>query len=191
MKTVKGTRTEKNLLTSFAGESQARNRYDFFAKQAQKDGYQQIAAIFEETALHEYQHARRMFECLAGGMVEITATYPAGKVGSTLENLEAAAGGEHEEWSELYPEFARIAREEGFEQVARMYENICVSERHHEERFRALAELVKNQTMFSRPEAVSWTCRKCGYTHYGAEPPKACPACAHPQAYFERKQEQW
>ena len=182
MKAIVGTRTEKNLLISFAGESQARNRYDLFAKQAKKDGFQQIAAIFEETALHEYQHARRMFEFLEGCMVQITATYPAGKVGTTLENLEAAASGEHEEWSDMYPEFARIAREEGFEQVARMYENVSVSERHHEERFRALAELVKNQTMFCRSDAVSWTCRKCGYTHHGSEPPKACPACAHSQA---------
>jgi rubrerythrin len=191
MKCITGTETEKNLLKSFAGESQARNRYDLFAKQARKEGFQQIAAIFEETAQHEHQHARRMFEFLEGGMVEITAIYPAGKVGSTLENLEAAAGGEHEEWSDLYPEFARIAREEGFEQVAKLYDNICVSERHHEERYRLFAQIVKHDTMFCRRDTITWTCRKCGYTHHGPEAPKACPTCAHPQGYFERKREQW
>lgn len=191
MKRVTGTETEKNLLKSFTGESQARNRYDLFAKQARTEGFQQIATIFEETALHEQQHARRMFDYLEGGMVEITAVYPAGKVGSTLENLEAAAGGEHEEWSDLYPDFARTAREEGFEQVAKLYENICVAEKHHEERYRLLAQIVKHNTMFRRQEPITWTCRKCGYTHYGPEAPKACPTCAHPQGYFERKREQW
>ncbi len=191
MKGINGTKTEQNLLKSFAGESQARNRYDLFAKQARKDGYQQIAALFEETALHEHQHARRMFDFLEGGMVEITASYPAGKVGTTLENLKEAAGGENEEWTTLYPEFARIAREEGFELVAKLYDNICVAEKHHEERYNTFAKIVQENTMFTREEPITWTCRKCGYTHTGPEAPKACPTCAHSQPYFERKRVQW
>jgi rubrerythrin len=191
VKGIRGSRTEKNLLKSFAGESQARNRYDLFAKQARKDGYQQIAALFEETALHEHQHARRMFDFLEGGMVEITASYPAGKVGTTLENLKAAAGGENDEWTSLYPEFARVAREEGFELVAKLYDNICVAEKHHEERYNTFAKIVEDCVMFSRDESITWTCRKCGYTHTGHEAPKACPTCAHSQAYFERKRVHW
>lgn len=191
MKGIKGTRTEQNLLKSFAGESQARNRYDMFAKQARKDGYEQIAAIFEETALQEQQHARRMFDFLEGGMVEITAMYPAGKVGTTLENLRAAASGENEEWTCLYPEFARIAREEGFDLVARLYDNVCVAEKHHEERYTELAAMVEANTVFYRQKPVTWVCRKCGYTHTGPEAPKACAACSHPQAYFELKRTGW
>ncbi|MBN1296453.1 rubrerythrin family protein [bacterium] len=191
MKGIQGTRTEQNLLKSFAGESQARNRYDMFAKQAKKEGFEQIAAIFEETALHEQQHAKRMFEFLEGGMVEITAMYPAGKVGTTLENLTSAAAGENEEWSELYPAFARIAREEGFEAVAKLYEHVCISERHHEQRYLKLAGMVEAGMIFRRSQDVVWTCRKCGYTHSGKEPLKACPACAHPMAYFERIREEW
>jgi rubrerythrin len=191
MKGIKGTRTEQNLLKSFAGESQARNRYDLFAKQAKKEGFQQIAGIFEETALHEHQHARRMFDFLEGGPVEITAAYPAGKVGTTLENLRAAAAGENEEWTDLYPEFARVAREEGFELVAKLYENICVAEKHHDERYTALAKMVEDNAVFYRQKEITWTCRKCGYTHTGPDAPKACPTCAHPQAYFEKRRTEW
>lgn len=191
MKGINGTQTEKNLLKSFAGESQARNRYDLFARQAKKEGFEQIAAVFEETALHEQQHARRMFEFLEGDMVEITAMYPAGKVGTTLENLKASASGENEEWTDLYPEFARVAREEGFEAVAKLYENICVAEKHHEERYSTLAKMVEENSIFYRQSDITWTCRKCGYTHSGSNAPKACPTCAHPQAYFERKRVHW
>jgi len=191
MRGIKGSQTEKNLLKSFAGESQARNRYDLFAKQARKEGYEQIAAIFEETAMHEHQHARRMFDFLEGGGVEITAMYPAGKVGTTLENLKAAAEGENEEWSCLYPEFAKVAQEEGFDLVAKLYQNICVAEKHHEERYSTFAKIVEENAMFYRQETITWTCRKCGYTHSGPDAPKACPTCAHPQAYFERKRTIW
>ncbi|HPQ39245.1 MAG TPA: rubrerythrin family protein [bacterium] len=191
MKGIKGTHTEKNLLKSFAGESQARNRYELFAKQAKKEGFEQIAAVFEETALHEQQHARRMFDFLEGDMVEITAVYPAGKVGTTLENLQAAASGENEEWTDLYPEFAEVARKEGFDVVAKLYDNICVAEKHHEERYLTLAKMVEENSVFFRQEEIVWTCRKCGFTHKGSTAPKACPTCAHPQAYFERKRVHW
>lgn len=191
MKGIKGTETEKNLLKSFAGESQARNRYDLFAKQAKKEGYETIAAIFQETALHEHQHARRMFSFLEGGGVEITAMYPAGKVGTTLENLKASACGENEEWTDLYPEFARVAREEGFEAVAKLYENICVAEKHHEERYTTLAKMVEENAVFYRKTEITWTCRKCGYTHHGPDAPKACAVCAHPQGYFEERRISW
>ena len=191
MKGIKGTATEKNLLKSFAGESQARNRYDLFAKQAKKEGFQQIAEIFEQTALHEHQHARRMFDFLEGGGVEITAMYPAGKVGTTLENLRAAAAGENEEWTDLYPEFARVAREEGFELVAKLYETICIAERHHDERYTELAKMVEANAVFYRQEKITWACRKCGYVFDGADAPKACPVCAHPQGHFEKRRYDW
>ena len=191
MPSIRGTITERNLLMAFAGESQARNRYSYFASQARKEGFEQIAAVFEETANQEKEHAKRFFSFLDGGEVEITATFPAGKVGSTAENLAAAAHGEHEEWSELYPTFARIAREEGFPVVASVFEKICIAERHHEERYRALLKNVQDGTVFAKGESTTWSCRNCGYTHEGPDAPKACPACAHPQEHFEVKASNW
>ncbi len=191
MASIKGTKTEKNLLKAFAGESQARNRYTYFAGQAKKDGLVQIAAIFEETANQEKEHAKRFFSFLEGGDLEITATYPAGKVGTTAENLAAAAGGEHEEWTELYPAFAKIAREEGFPAVAAVFEKICIAEKHHEERYRALLKNVQDGKVFKKDAKTTWSCRNCGYTHEGDEAPKACPACAHPQEHFEVKSANW
>ena len=186
MKSVKGTQTEKNLLKSFAGESQARSRYKFFASQARKDGYEQIAAIFEETAEQEKEHAKRFFKFLEGGMVEITACYPAGVIGTTMENLRAAAEGENEEWVELYPEFARIADEEGFPAIATAWRKISEVEAFHEQRYRRLLERVESGQVFEREEEIEWQCRNCGYVHKGKSAPKACPACVHPQAYFEK-----
>ena len=187
MKSVKGTRTEKNLLTSFAGESQARNRYTYFASAAKKEGYEQIAAIFTETAEQEKEHAKRMFKYLEGGCVEITASFPAGVIGSTADNLRAAAAGENEEWSKDYPMFADIADEEGFPEIAAMYRNISVAERGHEERYLALLRNVESGKVFAKDEKTVWQCRNCGYIHEGTEAPEACPACLHPQAYFEVK----
>jgi rubrerythrin len=184
-KSVKGTRTEQNLLKSFAGESQARNRYTYFASTAKKEGYEQIAAIFEETANQEKEHAKRMFSFLEGGMVEITATYPAGVVGTTEENLKAAAGGEHEEWSELYPFFAQVAEEEGFPAIAAMYKMISIAEKAHEERYLALLHNIEANEVFDRIDEVTWQCRNCGFIYKSKTPPKTCPACLHPQAYFE------
>lgn len=188
-KSIKGTLTEKNLLTSFAGESQARNRYTFFAKQAMKDGYEQIAAIFLETAEQERMHAKRMFEHLKGGMVSITATYPAGVIGTTLENLKEAAAGEHEEAFELYPSFAATAEKEGFPQIAEMYRRIIISEQAHEKRYQRLMMNIEREQVFSREHEVTWQCRKCGYVHRGKEAPKKCPACQHAQAYFQLEEE--
>jgi rubrerythrin len=185
MSSSKGTGTEQNLLKAFAGESQARNRYDFAAKAARKEGFHQIAAIFEETAANEKQHAKTFFRFLEGGMVEITAAYPAGIIDDTAGNLLAAAEGEHEEWSELYPEFARVAREEGFEEVARVFEAIARVEKEHEDRFRRLLDNVKNETVFKKETKVRWRCRECGHIHEGPEPPPKCPACAHPKEHFE------
>lgn len=187
MKSIKGTQTEQNLLKSFAGESQARMRYTFFAKEAQKEGYEQIAAIFRETADQEMTHAKRMFKYLEGGMVEITAAYPAGKIGTTAENLKAAAEGENEEWTDLYPHFADVAEEEGFKEIATMYRMIAKAEAVHEERYLKLLSRVENGTVFSRDEAIEWQCRHCGYVFSGKKPPKTCPTCLHPQAYFEPK----
>ena len=187
MKSVKGTRTEKNLLTSFAGESQARNRYTYFASAAKKEGYEQIAAIFTETADQEKEHAKRMFKYLEGGCVEITATYPAGVIGSTADNLRAAAAGENEEWTKDYPMFAKIADEEGFPEIAAMYRNISIAEKGHEERYLALLKNIEEGHVFSKEEKTVWQCRNCGYIHEGTEAPEACPACLHPQAYFEVK----
>ena len=181
-KSIKGTRTEKNLATSFAGESQARMRYTYFASAAKKEGFEQISAIFTETADQEKEHAKRMFKWLEGGMVEITASYPAGVIGTTLENLKAAAAGENEEWSLDYPRFADIADEEGFPAIAKMYREIAVAEKGHEERYRAF---VKN--VFKKDVETVWQCRNCGYVHVGTEAPEICPACLHPQAYFEVK----
>jgi rubrerythrin len=185
MKSIKGTETEKNLLKAFAGESQARNRYTFFAKVAKAEGYEQIAAIFLETAEQEKQHAKRYFSHLEGGDVEITATYPAGKVGTTAENLLAAATGEHEEWSDLYPHFGDIAEAEGFLNIAATFRKIAGVEVQHEKRYRKLLERVEAGTVFSREEETSWQCRECGHIHVGKDAPKACPTCAHPQAFFE------
>lgn len=187
MKSVKGTRTEKNLLTSFAGESQARNRYTYFASVAKKEGFEQIAAIFTETADQEKEHAKRMFKYLEGGCVEITASYPAGVIASTADNLRAAAAGENEEWSKDYPMFADIADEEGFPEIAAMYRNISVAEKAHEERYLALLKNVESGRVFAKEQTTVWQCRNCGYVHEGAEAPEACPACLHPQAYFEVK----
>ena len=185
MASVKGTQTEQNLLKSFAGESQARNRYTFFAKQADKEELYQIADIFRETADNELQHAKTMFKYLEGGMVEITAAYPAGVIGTTAESLAAAADGEHEEFVDLYPAFANTAEEEGFAEVASMYRAIANVEAHHEKRYRALLANVKEGTMFKKADTVQWKCRKCGHIHEGTEPHEKCPACKHPPHYFE------
>ncbi|MEA3422720.1 MAG: rubrerythrin family protein [Bacillota bacterium] len=188
MKSIKGTVTEQNLLKSFAGESQARGRYTMFAKQAKKDGYVQIERLFLETADNERVHADRFFSFLEGGDVEITASYPAGKVGTTLENLKAAAAGENEEYTELYPEFARIAKEEGFSEIAGAYLMIAKAEVEHEKRFLKLAENIENEVVFKKSETVRWKCSKCGYVHEGAEAPAVCPACLHPKGYYEIKE---
>jgi rubrerythrin len=185
MASIKGTQTEKNLLAAFAGESQARNRYTFFAGKARKEGYVQIADIFEETAQQEKEHAKRFFSFLEGGMVEITASFPAGVIGTTLENLKAAADGEHEEHTDLYPAFAKVAREEGFEAVAMVFDKISIAERQHEKRYRDLAASIEKGQTFKREKPVTWRCRNCGYLHTAEEAPISCPACAHPQAHFE------
>lgn len=191
MPSIKGTKTEQNLLKAFAGESQARNRYTFYAAKARKEGLLQIAAIFEETANQEKEHAKRFYSFLEGGDLEITACFPAGTVGSTAENLAHAAAGEHEEWNDLYPAFARLAREEGFPAVAALFEKVSVAEKHHEERYRALQHNVEQGKVFKKDEATTWACRNCGYVHEGPEAPKACPACAHPQEHFEVQAANW
>jgi rubrerythrin len=191
MKSLKGTRTEKNLLTAFAGESQARNRYTYFASQAKKEGYEQISAIFTETADNEKEHAKRLFKFLEGGEVEIAAAFPAGKIGTTAENLRAAAAGENYEHTTMYPEFARIAEEEGFPEIAAVFRAIAVAEKQHEKRYLGLLKNIENGTVFKKPQKVVWKCRNCGYVHEGTEPPAQCPACAHPQAYFELLSENW
>jgi rubrerythrin len=184
-KKVKGTRTEKNLLASFAGESQARNRYTFFASKARKEGYEQIAAIFTETAGNEKEHAEVFFNYLEGGEAEITAAYPAGVVGDTLANLEAAAAGEKMEWSELYATFEKIAREEGFPDVAASFQKIAEVEAFHEKRYRKLAANIKAGQVFRRDSSVLWHCINCGYIHEGTEAPEICPACRHARSYYE------
>jgi len=188
---LKGTQTEKNLLKAFAGESQARNRYTYFAGQAKKDGYVQIADIFEETANQEKEHAKRFFKFLEGDMLEITAMFPAGVIGPTLENLKAAAAGEHEEYSHLYPGFAKTARVEGFEDVAMVFEAISVAEKQHEKRYLDLAANIKAGRVFQRDDTVVWRCRNCGYLHKDYQAPEACPACVHPRAHFELLGENW
>lgn len=185
MKSLKGTQTEKNILTAFAGESQARNRYDYFAAKAKKGGFVLIADIFTETALQEKEHAKRLFKFLEGGAVEITAAYPAGAIKSTAENLEAAASGENEEWSSMYPTFADVAEKEGFPEIAAVMRNIAVAEKFHEKRYLALLKMVKEGTMFKREQETVWRCRNCGCLVRGKEAPEVCPACHHPQAYFE------
>ncbi len=184
MASLKGTQTEKNLLMAFAGESQARNRYKFFASKAKDEGYQAIAKIFLETANHEKEHASRLFKFMEGGMLEITAAFPAGKVGTTLENLQASAFGENEENTDMYPKFAQIAAQEGFDAIADIFKNIGYAERYHESRFKALAEAIENGTLFKSDNVVMWRCTNCGNWHIGTEAPSVCPACLHPQGYF-------
>lgn len=186
-KSIKGTETEKCLLKSFAGESQARTRYTFFASVAKKEGYEQIASIFLETADQEKEHAKRMFKFLEGGMVEITASYPAGKIGTTEENLIEAAAGEHEEWAIDYPAFAEIADKEGFKEIAVMYRMIAKVEEMHENRYKALLARIQSGSVFSREEAIDWQCRNCGFVITSKKAPQTCPACLHPQAFFEPK----
>ena len=185
MTALKGTQTEKNILTAFAGESQARNRYTYFAGKAKKEGYVQMAHIFEETANQEKEHAKRLFKLLEGGEVEIVGAFPAGLIGTTLENLKAAAEGEKYEYTEMYPEFAKTAREEGFAHIAAIFEAIAVAEKQHENRYNRLAANIAGGKVFKRDAAVTWRCRNCGYLHEGDTAPEACPACAHPQAHFE------
>jgi len=191
MSSLKGSQTEKNLLTAFAGESQARNRYTYFSSQARKEDLVQISRIFEETANQEKEHAKRFFKFLEGGEVEVKAGFPAGVIGTTLENLKAAAAGENYEHTTMYPGFAKIAREEGFDTIAQVFEAISVAEKQHEKRYRDLAANIENDRVFKRDQEVVWRCLNCGYLHVGLEAPKACPACAHPQAYFELLGENW
>jgi len=184
-KSLKGTQTEKNILTAFAGESQARNRYSYFASKAKKEGYVQIAAIFEETANQEKEHAKRLFKLLEGGEVEISGAFPAGVVGTTLDNLKESAAGENHEHTVMYPEFAATARQEGFGEIAAIFEAIAVAEKQHEKRYLDLMNNIKEGKVFKREQPVVWRCRNCGYLHEGTEAPEECPACAHPQAHFE------
>ena len=182
---LKGSQTEINLLTAFAGESQARNRYTYFASKAKKEGFEQISYIFSETADQEKEHAKRLFKFLEGGEASIQAAFPAGVIGSTLENLKAAAAGEHYEQTEMYPGFAVVAREEGFDAIAKVFESIAVAEKQHEKRYNALAANIAAGKVFEKDEEVVWRCRNCGYLHTGKEAPDPCPACDHPQAHFE------
>ncbi len=191
MASLKGTKTEKNILTAFSGESQARNRYTYFVSQAKKDGFQQVAYVFEETADQEKEHAKRLFKLLEGGEVEITASFPAGVIGTTSENLAEAAAGEHYEWTTMYPEFAVTARQEGFDKIADIFEAIAVAEKQHEKRYLGLKKLVDDGTFFEKEESVVWRCRNCGYLHEGKSAPAVCPACAHPRAHFELLGENW
>jgi len=188
---LRGSRTEKNILTAFAGESQARNRYTYFAAVAKKEGYVQIAAVFEETANQEKEHAKRLFKMLEGGEVEITASFPAGVIGNTVENLKASAEGERHETECMYPEFAKIAREEGFSDIACVFEAIAVAESFHEKRYLALARNIEQGAVFKKDKKVTWRCRNCGYIYQGEAAPNKCPACAHPQAHFELSEENW
>ena len=191
MKSLKGTETEKNLLKAFAGESQARNRYTMFVSKAKKEGYVQIADIFAETADQEKEHAKRLFKFLEGGELEITASFPAGVIGSTEENLLAGAQGENYEWTEMYPSFAVTAREEGFEQIADVFEAIAVAEKQHEKRYNELRANILASNVFKKESSVEWRCRNCGYVYQGVEAPSVCPACAHSQAHFELLGENW
>jgi rubrerythrin len=190
-KSIKGTQTEKNLLKAFAGESQAARRYRIFAKVARKEGYEQIAALFEETATQEDSHSKTFFKYLEGGMVEIMASYPAGKIGTTEENLEASAAGENEEQTELYPEFARIAEEEGFKKISNSFKMIATVEARHEKRYRKLLKNIIDNKVFEKDEEIEWVCRKCGYVHKGKKALTNCPCCEHPQAYFEQVAENY
>ena len=188
---LQGSQTERNILTAFAGESQARNRYNYFASQAKKDGYVQISDIFVETADQEKEHAKRLFKLLEGGEVEIQAAFPAGVIGSTVENLKEGAGGEHYEWTDMYPGFAAVAREEGFDDIATIFESIAVAEKQHEKRYLDLAANIESGSVFKKSEPVVWRCRNCGYLHEGTEALDICPACAHAQAHFELLGENW
>lgn len=191
MASLKGTKTEKNILTAFCGESQARNRYTYFVSKAKKEGFVQIADVFEETANQEKEHAKRLFKLLEGGEVEITGSFPAGVIGTTSENLAEAAAGEHYEWTTMYPEFAETAREEGFNVIAAVFEAIAVAEKQHEKRYLGLKKLIDEGTMFEKSEDVVWRCRNCGYLYEGKIAPAKCPACDHPQAHFELLGENW
>jgi rubrerythrin len=182
---LKGTQTEKNLITAFAGESQARNRYTYFASQAKKQGFEQIAAIFEETANQEKEHAKRLFKFLQGGEAQVNAMFPAGVIGDTIDNLKDAAAGEHYENTEMYPGFAKTADKEGFAEIAGVFRRIAVAEKRHEERYVALARNIAEGRVFKREKPVRWVCRNCGYVHEGTEPPETCPACLHPKSHFE------
>ncbi len=188
---LKGSKTERNLLTAFAGESQARNRYTYFASEARKENYMQIADIFEETANQEKEHAKRFFKFLKGGDMEIQAGFPAGVIGSTAQNLSAAAAGEHYEWTEMYPSFSKIAKDEGFEEIAKVFSAISIAEKQHEKRYVGLLANVETGKVFKKEKPVVWRCRNCGYLHQGKEAPSLCPACNHPQAYFELLAENW
>lgn len=188
---LKGSKTEKNLLTAFAGESQARNRYTYFASQAKKEGFVQISKIFEETAAHEKEHAKRYFKFLEGGEAEIQATFPAGIIGKTVDNLKAAAAGEHYEWEEMYPSFAKVAQEEGFKEVAKAFRAIAVAEKQHEKRYLDLMNNIKAGKVFKKDNVVVWRCLNCGYIHIAIGAPDQCPACLHPQEYFELLGENW
>ena len=191
MGNLKGSQTEKNILTAFAGESQARNRYTYFASQAKKDGYVQISEIFTETANQEKEHAKRLFKLLEGGEVEIAAAFPAGVIGTTLDNLKEAAAGENYEYTDMYPGFAKTAIEEGLDEIADIFKAIAVAEKQHEKRYLALAANIANGTVFKKRDPVVWRCRNCGYLHEGTDAPEECPACAHPQAHFELLGENW
>jgi len=191
MKSLKGTKTEKNLLKAFAGESQARNRYTYFSGQAKKEGYEQISAVFADTADNEKEHAKRFFKFLEGGTVEITASFPAGTIATTVENLREAAAGEKFEHSKLYPEFASIAKEEGFTEVAAAFNNVCVAERGHEQRYLKLASNIEKQEVFKKQQTIKWRCRNCGYIHEGPVALEQCPACLHPKAFFEPSAENY
>jgi len=191
MTNLRGSKTEKNILTAFAGESQARNRYNYFASKAKKEGFVQMAAIFEETANQEKEHAKRLFKFLEGGEVEIAGSFPAGVIGTTAENLKAAAAGEHHEHTEMYPGFAVVALEEGFDEIAEVFKSIAVAERQHEKRYLDLLANIESGTVFKKERPVVWRCRNCGYLHEGTEAVDMCPACAHPQAHFELLGENW
>jgi rubrerythrin len=191
MGNLKGTQTEKNILAAFAGESQARNRYTYFASQAKKDGYVQISEIFTETANQEKEHAKRLFKLLEGGEVEVAAAFPAGVIGTTIDNLKESAAGENYEYTDMYPGFAKTAVEEGFAEIAEIFKAIAVAEKQHEKRYLALAANIANNTVFKKEQSVVWRCRNCGYLHEGDSAPEECPACAHPQAHFELLGENW
>ncbi len=188
---LKGSKTERNILTAFAGESQARNRYTYFASQAKKDGFVQISNIFEETSNQEKEHAKRLFKLLEGDEVEIQAAFPAGVIGTTAENLKSAAAGEHYEWDEMYPSFAAVAREEGFSDIAEIFESIAVAEKQHEKRYNDLLDNVQKGKVFKKDDTVVWRCLNCGYLHEGNEAPETCPACEHPRDHFELLGENW
>ena len=191
MTKLQGSQTEKNILTAFAGESQARNRYTYFSSVANKEGYRQISEAFEETANHEKEHAKRLFKLLEGGEVELTASFPAGKIGTTLENLKASAHGENHEHSAMYPDFAKVARAEGFTDIAKVFISIGLAERYHEKRFLAFAKNIENDTVFKKEERVTWRCMNCGYNHTGKSAPEKCPACDHSTKHFEVMSQNW